>query len=258
MRRLLALSLVLALPSVGAAQSPLQTLEGMWSNPPTTIIGSACAFYCTGVLIDRLNALLDDPANDTKPLGQLRAEVAARERTLIESRLTAAAREAYPLDPADDPGLLRCEPWGLARQMFAPHQLEIRGRGRDQIELHYGEWDARRIVHLDGRPRPAGPVSPLGYSVGHWQGATLVVETSGVAANQTAWRSAHSDQLRVTERFTRAADGKTLNLVATFDDPWSLREPLVLNKIWAWSPTSQIAPYDACEPAPSVMRGVAP
>ena len=101
-------------------------------------------------------------------------------------------------------------------------------------------------------------MSPLGYSVGHWQGATLVVETSGVAANQTAWRSAHSDQLRVTERFTRAADGKTLNLVATFDDPWSLREPLVLNKIWAWSPTSQIAPYDACEPAPSVKRGVAP
>ena len=45
----------------------------------------------------------------------------------------------------------------------------------------------------------------------------------------------------MTERFTRAPDGKTLKLVATFDDPWSLREPLVLNKIWAWSPTSQIA-----------------
>jgi len=180
------------------------------------------------------------------------------ERTFIESRLTAAAKESYPLDPADDPGLLRCEPWGLARQMFAPHQLEIRGRGRDQIELHYGEWDARRIVHMDGRPRPAGPVSPLGYSVGHWEGATLVVETSGVAANQTGWRSKHSDQLRVTERFTRAADGKTLNLVATFDDPWSLREPLVLKKIWSRAPASRIAPYDACEPPPSVKRGVAP
>jgi hypothetical protein len=256
--KLLTLSFLLALPSVGAAQPPLQTLEGMWSNPPTTIVGQACAFYCTDVLIDRLNALLDDPANDKKPLGELRADAAARERALIESRLTAAARETYPLDPADDPGLLRCEPWGLARQMFAPHQLEIRGRGRDQIELHYGEWDARRIVHLDGRPRPAGPASSLGYSVGHWEGATLVVETSGVAANQAGWRSKHRDQVRVTERFTRAPDGKTLTLVATFDDPWSLREPLVLNKIWAWSPTSQIAPYDACEPAPSVKRGVAP
>ena len=50
-------------------------------------------------------------------------------------------------------------------------------------------------------------------------------------------------------------DGKTLNLVATFEDPWSLREPLVMKKIWAWSPTSEIAPYDACEPAVSVKRG---
>jgi len=256
--RLLALSLLLALPSAGAAQAPLQTLEGMWSNPPTTIIGQACAFYCTDVLTDRLNALLDDPANDKRPLGELRGDASARERAFIESRLTAAAKETYPLDPADDPGLLRCEPWGLARQMFAPHQIEIRSRGGDQIELHYGEWDARRIVHMDGRPRPAGPVSLLGYSVGHWEGATLVVETSGVAANQTGWRSNHSEQLRVTERFTRAADGKTLNLVATFDDPWGLREPLVLRKIWAWSPTSQIAPYDACEPPPAVKRGVIP
>lgn len=258
MKTLLALFLLLALPSAAAAQSPLQTLEGMWSNPPTTIIGQACIFYCTDALIDRLNALLDDPANDKKPLGQLRSDASARERAFIESRLTAAARETYPLDPADDPGLLRCEPWGLARQMFAPHQLEILGRGRDQIELHYGEWDARRIVHMDGRARPAGPATPLGYSVGHWEGATLVVETSGVAANQTQWRSKHSDQLRVTERFTRAADGKTLNLVATFDDPWSLREPLVLKKIWSRAPASQIAPYDACEPPPSVKRGVAP
>ncbi|HEV8393527.1 MAG TPA: hypothetical protein VGQ37_04600 [Vicinamibacterales bacterium] len=258
MNRLLALSILLALPSAGAAQAPLQTLEGMWSNPPTTIIGSACAFYCTDVLIDRLNALVDDPANDRTPLGQLRADASARERAFIESRLTAAAKETYPLDPADDPGLLRCEPWGLARQMFAPHQIEIRGRGRDEIELHYGEWDARRIVHMDGRPRPAGPASLLGYSVGRWEGATLVVETSGVAANLTGWRSKHSEQVRVTERFTRAADGKTLNLVATFADPWSLRAPLVLKKIWAWSPTSQIAPYDACEPPASVKRGVAP
>ena len=142
--------------------------------------------------------------------------------------------------------------------MFAPHQLEIRSRGRDQIELHYGEWDAHRIVHIGGPPRPAGPASPLGYSVGHWEGTTLVVQTSGVTANLTGYSAKHSDQLRVTERFSRAADGKTLNLVATFDDPWSLREPLVLKKIWAWSPTSQIAPYDACEPPPSVKRGVTP
>jgi hypothetical protein len=254
--RLLLLVVVIGLPTMAAAQTPLATLQGMWSNPPQTIVGVFCAFWCTDTGIDRLNALLDDPANDSRPVGQLQADAASRQRAFIESTLTPAAKATYPLDPADDPGLLRCEPWGLARQMFARHQLEIRGRGRDEIELHYGEWDAHRIVHMDGRPRPAGPASPLGYSVGRWEGSTLVVQTSGITANQTGWASKHSDQLRVTERFTRSGDGKILNLVATLEDPWSLREPLVVKKIWAWSPKSEIAPYDACEPAVSVKRGV--
>lgn len=254
-RRLLVLAILMGTPSGGLAQSPLQTLEGMWSNPPTTIVGSSCAFYCTDVLLDRVNALLDDPANDARPLRELTADATARQRAFIEGLLTPAAKATYPLDPADDPGLLRCEPWGLVRQMFAPHQLEIRGRGRDEIELHYGEWDAKRVVHMDGRPRPSGPATRLGYSVGRWDGTTLVVETSGVAANLTGWNAKHSEQVKVTERFTRGAGGKTLNLLATIEDPWSLRAPLVAKKIWSWSPTSQIAAYDACEPPAAVKKG---
>jgi len=158
----------------------------------------------------------------------------------------------FPLDPADDPGFLRCEPWGLARQMFAPHQLEIRQRGKDQIELRYGEWDARRTIYMDGRKHPANQApSRLGHSVGRWDGDTLVIETSGIAANITAnlasWSTKHSDQLRVVERYTRSQDGKTLLLTATMEDPATLREPLVLKKIWRWAPEQQITPYENCE-----------
>jgi hypothetical protein len=256
MKNVFLLVILAGAPAIASAQTPLSALQGMWSDPPNTILGRLCAFSCTDTAIDRMNALLDDPANDKRPIGQLLSDATGRQRAFIESTLTPAARQTYPLDPADDPGLLRCEPWGLAKQMFAPHQLEIRGRAGDEIELHYGEWDAHRVVHMDGRARPAGPPTPLGYSVGHWEGATLVVQTSGVGANQTGYAAKHSDRLRVTERFTRSDDGKTLNLVATLEDPWSLREPLVFKKIWAWSPTSQIAPYDACEPAASVKRGV--
>jgi hypothetical protein len=239
-----------------AAQSAPSSLEGMWSNPPATAVGTFCAFYCTDAGINRLNALLDDPANDAIPYQQLRASAARHElETYIQPRLTAEALKTYPLDPADDPGLLRCEPWGLARQMFAPHQLEIRRLGNDRIELHYGEWDAHRTVYVNGRPLPANqPPSRLGYSVGRWEGETLVVETSGVAKNRTGWNAEHSDQLRVVERFTRSAKDNTLQLTATFDDPWTLREPLVLKKIWAWSPKSEIAPYDACQPVTAVKK----
>ena len=207
-----------------------------------------------------LNALLDDPANDARPFGEIQAEADNYQRErYLRPRLTAAALKTYPLDPADDPGFLRCEPWGLARQIFARHQIEIRPRGNDRIELRYGEWDARRTVYLDGRARPANKaLSVMGHSVGRWEGETLVIETSGIGANRTSWMSEHSDQLRVVERYTRSKDGDTLLLTATMEDPVSLREPVVIKKIWHWAPQQQIAPYVNCERPTEFKRGVRP
>jgi hypothetical protein len=221
-------------------------------------VGDFCRAWCTDAGIERLNALLDDPANDARPFPQLRGIAADYQRDRhIRSLMTGAALESFPLDPADDPGLLQCEPWGLARQIFAPHQIEIRQRGSDRVELHYGEWDARRTVYMVGRPRPdrQGPTR-LGYSVGRWDGEALVVETTAVSANQTMWWARHSDQLRVVERFARGDDGKTLWLTATLEDPWSLREPVVVKKVWRWAPESEIAPYEDCQPATGVRKGV--
>ena len=250
---MLAVAIWLALPA--GAQSRHPAIEGMWSNPPAIPVGRLCAFSCTDLAIDRLNALLDDAANDARPFTALRVEAERYSaQTYIEPRLTAAGLKNYPLDPADDPGFLRCEPWGLARQMFAPHDLEIRQRGNDRLELRYGEWDARRTVYLDKRARPANqPASRLGYSIGRWETDALVIETTGVAANITAWQGEHSDQSGVVERYTKAKDG-TLWLTATLTDPVSLREPLVLKKIWQWAPDTKIYPYVDCKPATDFKR----
>jgi hypothetical protein len=261
-RLLLVVTLLVSIASSTQAQSSGPKLEGMWSDPPATTVGAFCSFACTDAGIDRLNALLDDPANDARPFEQLQAEAKAYEREYIRSRLTPTALKTYPLDPADDPGFLRCEPWGLARQMFAPHQLEIRQRGKDQIDLRYGEWDARRTIHLDGRNRPVNQApSRLGYSVGRWDGETLIIETSGIAANIASWpdltaTARHSDQLRVTERYTRSKDGNTLQLIATMEDPSSLQEPVVFKKIWRWAPDSKITAYENCERPTEFKRGV--
>jgi hypothetical protein len=248
---------LLLAPQPAAAQARAGSLMGMWSDPAVSILGRFCFAWCTDAGIERLNALMDDPANDKRPLAQLLAEAGTYQReNYFRPKLTEAALKNYPLDPADDPGLLRCEPWGLARQMFAPHQIEIRQRGTDRIELHYGEWDAHRMVFMDGR-RPANRTpTRFGHSVGRWDGDTLVVETSGVAPNLTMWSFKHSDRLRVVERFTRSADGQTLNLVATLEDPGSLREPVVIKRHWRWAPTSEIAPYKDCEPPISIKKGV--
>lgn len=231
----------------------------MWSDPPSTVMGAFCFGWCTGAGIEHLYALLDAPANDARPFPELQADADNYQRErYIRPRLTAAALKTYPLDPSDDPGFLRCEPWGLARQIFALHQFEVRQRGNDRMDLRYGEWDARRTVYMDGRPRPANQApSAMGYSVGRWEGETLVIETSGIRANITSWRGEHSDQLRVVERYTRSQDGSTLLLTATMEDPWSLREPVMIKKIWRWAPGQQITPYEDCE-RPTEFRRVKP
>jgi len=218
-------------------------------------LGTFCADACTDAGIDRLNALLDNPANDARPFDELQAEAKTREREYIRSRLTDSALKTYPLDPADDPGFLRCEPWGLARQMFARHQLEIRQRGNDRLELRYGEWDARRTIYMDaGKPSANQAPSPMGHSTGRWEGDTLVIETSGIAANIAWWPTRHSDELRVIERYSRASDG-TLQLAATLADPLTLREPVVIKKIWRWAPEQKITAYKDCERPTEFKRG---
>src|SRR5262249_37821475 len=95
----------------------------------------------------------------------------------------------------------------------------------------------------------------LGYSLGHWEGDTLVIETSGIRANSTPWQSGHSDQLHMVERYTRSKDGKTLTLAATMEDPWSLREPVVIKHVWAWAPDQIIAANNKGEIPKEIKRG---
>ena len=239
----------------------------MWSDPPATAVGTFCFFACTDAGIERLNTLLDDPANDSRPFRELLGQAKKFEGEYFRARFTDAVLKTYPIDPADDPGFLRCEPWAFARQIFAPHQLEMRQRGSDRIELHYGEWDARRTIYIDGRKRPANqPPTSMGYSIGRWEGGALVIETAAIAGNLAFTPSftidaglfKHSGQLRVTERYTRSNDGKTLQLTVTMEDSQTFREPAVLKKIWNWAPDQKIAPYKDCQRPTEFSRGVKP
>ena len=87
-----------------------------------------------------------------------------------------------------------------------------------------------RQIFTDGRAFPKDP-SPTwnGYSVGHWDGDTFVVETSGFN-DKTRFDLAghpHSDQLRVIERFQRRDFGH-LDLEMTFDDPKFYTRPFTV------------------------------
>ena len=77
-------------------------------------------------------------------------------------------------------------------------------QGPTRITMQYGHMDLARIIHMDRTAAPKGePLSRAGYSVGRWEGDTLVVQTSGFlpgVLNADA-RVLHGSRLRVTERF---------------------------------------------------------
>jgi len=77
-----------------------------------------------------------------------------------------------------------------------------------------------RVLSKDANP------SWMGYSVGHWEGDSLVVETTGF--NDKTWLDflghPHTDALRVTERFHRRDVGH-MDVQFTFDDPKAYTKP---------------------------------
>ena len=84
-----------------------------------------------------------------------------------------------------------------------------------------------RQIWMDGRARESDPnPSWMGYSVGRWDGDTLVVESSGFHAGSWLDRVGHphTEQLRVTERYRRTNFG-TLDIAVTFSDPGAYTRP---------------------------------
>jgi len=87
-----------------------------------------------------------------------------------------------------------------------------------------------RIIPLDGRPHlPSSVRLWLGDSRGHWEGDTLVVDTTNY--KPASFMGASSDKLHVIERFTRTSPETlqyeiTINDPETWTKPWSLMIPL--------------------------------
>ena len=90
-----------------------------------------------------------------------------------------------------------------------------------------GSGTQYREVFLDGRPLPVDPNPDwMGYSVGHWEGDTLVIESAGF--NDKTWLDGdghpHTEKLRVTERIHRSDFGH-MEVIRTMIVPGALLQP---------------------------------
>ena len=105
-----------------------------------------------------------------------------------------------------------------------------------------------RQIFTDGRKLPEDPNPTwMGYSVGHWEGDTLVVTTAGFNDRTTLDLAGHphTEALRVTERFRRR-DAGHIDLEVTLDDPKSYTRPWTLPVEFQLIPDGELIEY-VCE-----------
>jgi hypothetical protein len=90
-----------------------------------------------------------------------------------------------------------------------------------------------RIIPLDGRPHPSGNIrSYMGDPRGHWEGNTLVVETTNILGNKTSasangWGTPLSDAVKLIERYTRMGPNE-MRYEVTVDDPKTYVRPFTI------------------------------
>ena len=159
------------------------------------------------------------------------------------------ARAAYDVRQIDqfEPHT-RCKASGVSRQFSTPYGtefVEVPDLQRLYI-MDNGGPNSYRIVYLDGRSFPENlPLTNYGYSIGRWEGDTLVIETRGL--NEKFWLDTrgtpHTAQLKFTERITRT-DMNTLKYQATIDDPGAYTKPWTTTEfILRWRPGDELFEY---------------
>jgi hypothetical protein len=192
---------------------------------PVTIQGGAynVLFYDNGNELARIGGqkrtsmVVDPPDGHVPPvLPEARDRVARMRRPVVpgdykslsnDTRCLVGNTPAVPLVPA-----------------LYNNNYEI-VQSADSILIEVEMVHDARIIHMNVKHQPQDVRQWFGDSIGHWEGDTLVVETTNFN-DQTHYRGSTMD-LKVTERFTRVSD-KTIEYRATMEDaatwtkPWSI------------------------------------
>src|SRR5688572_15313998 len=161
--------------------------------------------------------------------------------------LTAAARaQLAEFDRAADNPTANCVPKGMPTIMEAPYPIAFVRQDDGDILLELEEYDLTRHIYMNpGVTRELTAPTPLGDSVGRWDGATLVVTTSRISwpfFSQLGIRQ--SPSVEIVERFTPTADGSRLDYEMTVTDAATFTRPVVLRQHWLWLPSVTLLPYE--------------
>ncbi len=162
---------------------------------------------------------------------------------------TAEGRAVFGrTDHYQDPAL-RCLAMGLPRLFGAPYNMEIVDAGSHYVFL-YVEQNSVRRIWMDGRSAPADtPDTSLGYSVGHWEGDALVIETTHLSPGwlDGSGLPMKGEGTRIVERYQLAKDRLSIDRTMTIYDPY-YTQPLVRQRGSARDDAVDFGEQASCDP----------
>lgn len=142
-----------------------------------------------------------------------------------------------------------CLPSSVPALPYDPYYMEV-VQWPDRVLLRYEKDDQLRTVWLDGREPPTNEFTVQGFSVGRYEGDSLIVETSHFVFDITGFDDYNgipsSQEKKVTEVYWR--EGDELRMTLTVEDPMFLREPASYTTRWLRAPEGyKLNPY-GCDP----------
>ena len=214
-------------------------LSGLWQVEPSPwselkpLVGNMNDVFAPGDdLMDFSKYAINILADFQRGQEPIRPEVAARAR----QRQSSKEREPNP-----------CLPGAITFTNLIPATIKWVQTPGLIVILQEAGFDFRQ-VYLDGRKPPSDSLPLwLGYSVGRWDGDTLIVDTTGFNEKTVldAMGHPHSDALHLTERYHRRDLGH-MDVQLTVDDPKTYTKPFTIKYTDLLVPDSDILEY-VCE-----------
>ena len=201
-----------------------------------------------GTRTHRQTSLVVDPVNGRVP-----------PRTpAAEQRMAALAKAVNPLLPSswEDRSLFeRCISRGALAVLPTLYGNGLRiVQAPNVVAINHEMIHETRIVPLEGRVPGEALHGYMGYSIGRWEGDTLVIEISGFTNKTALAGTRHSDKLRVVERLTRTAED-TITYEATVIDPETWTAPWKVSVPLTTQPGYEVYPYE-CHEGNNALRNM--
>jgi hypothetical protein len=137
---------------------------------------------------------------------------------------------------------------GTPREDFVPYPFKIL-YSQGMVVILYEALHSYRQIFMDGRPLPKDPQPTwMGYSVGRWDGDTLVVETAGFVEGGWIDNGGHpsTETTHVTERFRRKDFGH-MDISVTIEDPKAYTKPWTVVDNLTLQPDLELIEYVCSE-----------